>query len=402
MVIKMKISFKLENLVHYLLIILLYYTTGGAFSYTNYSLKITFLFFVALLFCIILNKHTFLRENALSAFICMSLFLIIIPLIFNDSIFSYIAIIMQLAIGAFCASIIPFREFIRKYINVIVFFALVSLVGFVIGFIIPSIAFSFPLTVGEASVDYYNAGVYVFMSAKGFGEFTLTTRNAGICWEPGCYQCFLNIGLLFLLERKKYEARKYFYFKFCILVITILTTISTTGIMIMLLLLIFYYREWLLDLNYKSYIMIFLLICSCLFLFFNTNLGNDFLEKITREFSGESTFLDRISLSKIHYIVSENGIPYLLGMSFSKWLTYNESMWNSIIHSILCLGLPFTIIQLIGYWKGAHVLSKKWWLLFLIMILSASTETLFWRVFFNTFAFYGWIYYRGQILVDNY
>lgn len=122
MVIKMKISFKLENLVHYLLIILLYYTTGGAFSYTNYSLKITFLFFVALLFCIILNKHTFLRENALSAFICMSLFLIIIPLIFNDSIFSYIAIIMQLAIGAFCASIIPFREFIRKYINVIVFF----------------------------------------------------------------------------------------------------------------------------------------------------------------------------------------------------------------------------------------------------------------------------------------
>ena len=100
--------------------------------------------------------------------------------------------------------------------------------------------------------------------------------------------------------------------------------------------------------------------------------------------------------------MSENGIPYLLGMSFSKWLTYNESMWNSIIHSILCLGLPFTVIQLIGYWKGAHVLSKKRWLLFLIMILSASTETLFWRVFFNTFAFYGWIYYRGQILVDNY
>lgn len=56
-------------------------------------------------------------------------------------------------------------------------------------------------------------------------------------------------------------------------------------------------------------------------------------------------------------------------------------------------GIPFTLIQLIGYWKGTKVLASKHILLFLIMLLCASTETLFWRVFFNTFAFYGCVFF---------
>ena len=249
----------------------------------------------------------------------------------------------------------------------------------------------------DASVDYYNAGIYVFMLSKGYGTgvLSIAIRNAGICWEPGCYQCFLNIGLLFLLEKEKYNYQKFFYFKFFVLILTILTTVSTTGIIILIILLTVYFKEWSKNLRH-GILLIPLIIIIILFIYSKTDLSEVIRYKISREFGSDKGFFDRISLSKISYLISNNGFFYLLGMSFSKWIEINESLWNSIIHSFLCLGVPFTIIHLIGYWNGSHLLSKKGWLLFMIMIMCASTETLFWRVFFNTFAFYGWTYYRNK------
>lgn len=392
---------KIKNVIEYILIIALYYITGGVFSYTNYSLQITVFFIISFLLCFFYKKYDFLRQKPFSILFYMSLFTLIVPLIFYDSISTYIAIIMQLAIGMFCSSFIPFKEFIRKYINVIVFFALISLICFVIGILKPSIATVFPMTIGDASVDYYNAGVYVFMSAKGYGAgiLSISMRNAGICWEPGCYQCFLNIGLLFLLEREKNNHQKHFYFKFFVLILTVMTTVSTTGIIILIVLLIVYFKEWSKNLG-RSIFLIPLIIISALVFYNKTELGTMMQNKIGKEFGVDKGFMDRISLSKINYIISDNGFFYLFGMSFSKWIEINETLWNSIIHSFLCLGIPFTIIHLIGYWKGSHLLSKNGWLLFLIMIMCASTETLFWRVFFNTFAFYGWTYYKNKKIGD--
>lgn len=397
----MKLILDINNKIQYFLIIALYYVTGGAFSYTNYSLQITLLFIISFLVCIIYKKRDFLKKTPFFIWFYMCLFLILIPIFFNDSFSTYIAIMMQLAIGAFCATFISIDQFIKKYVNVIIFFALISLIAFLMSLVRPSIALLFPITIGEASVDYYNAGVYVFMSAKGFGKLSLMTRNAGICWEPGCYQCFLNIALFFLLEKNNLFKKKYYYLKLLILIVTILTTISTTGIIIMFILLLIYHKKWWMIQNYVSYFMVFILIFLLIFAFNSTNFGSAFQEKISREFGDNATFLERISLFKIQYLISENGIPYLFGMSFSKWITFNQSMWNSIIHSALCLGLPFTMLQLIGYWRGCHVLAKRWWVLFIIMILCASTETLFWRVLFNTFAFYGWIYYKKERSYEN-
>ena len=376
----------------------MYYVTGGAFSYVNYNMQIIVFFIISLLLCIYYKKYDFLRQKPFSIWIIMSLFILIVPLIFLDSVPTYIAIIMQLAIGMFCSSLILVKEFIRKYINIIVFFALVSLIGFLIGFIKPSVATLFPVTrIEDASVDYYNAGIYVFMLSKGYGTgvLSIAIRNAGICWEPGCYQCFLNIGLLFLLEKEKYNYQKFFYFKFFVLILTILTTVSTTGIIILIILLTVYFKEWSKNLRH-GILLIPLIIIIILFIYSKTDLSEVIRYKISREFGSDKGFFDRISLSKISYLISNNGFFYLLGMSFSKWIEINESLWNSIIHSFLCLGVPFTIIHLIGYWNGSHLLSKKGWLLFMIMIMCASTETLFWRVFFNTFAFYGWTYYRNK------
>lgn len=380
-----------RTIIEYGLIVALYYVTGGAFSYTNYSAQITVFFFVALCICIFTGSYRYvLRKSAFVPWIAMSFFVILVPLLFNDSIPTYLAVIMQLSIGLFCASIIPLNNFKQKYINVIVFFAAVSLVGYAIGLIMPSVALNFPVTIGDASVDYYNAGIYVFMRAKGYASLVLMQRNPGICWEPGCYQAFLNIGLLFLMDREGEEHQKSFYLKFFILIITIITTISTTGYILMALLLLVYFSSWSKGLK-MGWVFVPLAIALIIVIYNYTPVGEMFQSKIGREFGAGSGFLDRIALNKIQYLVPDSGIPYLLGMSFSKCLTYDTTLWNSVIHSLLCLGIPFTSIQLTGYWKGGKMLVRKTGILFLLMIMCASTETLFWRVFFNTLAFYGWI-----------
>ena len=394
----MKIEYsKVRTAMEYLLIVALYYVTGGAFSYTNYSTQITVFFLIALCICVFTGGyHYVLRKKVFTALFAMSFFVILVPLLFNDSIPTYIAIIMQLGIGAFCASVISPENFKQKYINVIVFFAAVSLVGFAIGLIIPSFALNFPVTIGDASVDYYNAGIYVFMKAKGYGSLVLMKRNAGICWEPGCYQAFLNIALLFLLDEQQKKLQRHFYLKSAILLITIVTTVSTNGFLLMGLIMALYHSTWI-NRTEKKWVSIPLVIVLLVVTYSYAPIREQLQIKIGREFGVNNGFLERISLSRIGYLVSDTGIPYVLGMSFSKWLTYDVSLWNSVIHSFLCLGIPFTVIQLNGYWKGGNRLVSKRGILFLVMILCASTETLFWRVFFNTIAFYGWIGYRREL-----
>ena len=380
-----------SSIIEYLLIIALYYVTGGAFSYTNYSLQITIFFVVSFFLCVVMGRLDYvLQRRVILAWGSMSALVMLVPILFDDSITTYLAIVMQLAIGMFCAAIIPIEEFKKKYINVIVVFAAISLVGFMAGIIRPSIALRFPLTIGDASVDYYNAGVYVFMKAKGYSGLVLTSRNAGICWEPGCYQCFLNTGLFLLLEDNEHVQNKWFYFRFFVLLIAVITTGSTTGYFLLALILLFSFSNWSGKMH-KAWIVIPILLAIFYYSFNYTGIGHFFLDKASREFGETRGFLDRISLDRIRYVFGDDGAFYFFGMSFAKWLTYHKSLWNSIIHSFLCLGTPFTILQLRGYRLGSRAIAKKWGLFFVLMIACASTETLFWRVFFNTITFYGWM-----------
>ena len=387
---------KFRSFIEYCLIIAIYYVTGGAFSYTHYSTQITVFFLASGLIAFSYGAaKRLLVKSTFTALLGMSYFIVLVPLLNNDGFSSYIAIIMQIFIGFFIASVISINEFCNKYIVIIVFFAAVSLVFFAVGTIYPSIATRFPVIIGDASVDYYNAGIYVFMQPKGYGTFQLTTRNSGICWEPGCYQCFLNIALLLLLEEKKKGIATYFTLKFAILVITVFTTFSTTGILILGLILVSYIKTWRGKSRLASIFVPIIGAVLTVYVFASTSSGQRIVQKIVSEIQNSGTdgqnFFNRISLGHIKYLF-EGGF-WFFGMSFSRLLTFGiEGLWNSIIHSILCLGIPFTLIQMFGYWKGCKVLVSKKVHLFIILLMCASTETLYWRVFFNTIAAYGWIY----------
>ena len=391
---------KFRNIIEYALIVALFYVTGGAFSYTNYSLQIILFFSCAAGLALVFGcLHHFFRQEVLVVWLIQFVCLMLVPIISGDAASSYIAILLQLTIGALCAIMIPFQEFKRKFLRIIVFFATVSLLFFVVSIIYPQIALSFPCVKGDASVDYYNAYIYVFMRPKGFVSFQLSIRNAGICWEPGCYQAFLNIGLIFLLEEGQEKGWRQLW-SFMILLLTIFTTMSTAGLILLVCTLIIYWKTWTKRfVNQKYFLMIVLCLIGLVVLLQVLGFVDFITEKLRREFlsSEEGDFWDRISLNRISYVVND-GRYYFFGMSFAKWLTFDLSLWNSVIHSFLCLGTPFTILQLLLYWQGAKVVGKKGWWLFSVMVLCCFTETLFWRVFFNTIAYYGVVVRKKQAL----
>ena len=152
-------------------------------------------------------------------------------LVNNDlgAIITYIHLVMMLLLGYMVSIFIDFNEFKRIYINVILIVAIISLLLFTLHNEISFIAYKFPLIEG-ASASYRNMYIYLY-------PLFSPHRNTGIFWEPGAYQVFLNLALIFVLFSPEIKNK---VIVSIILITTILTTSSTAGYLILLLIFIAY------------------------------------------------------------------------------------------------------------------------------------------------------------------
>lgn len=114
------------------------------------------------------------------------------------------------------------------YLNVMYFFALVSVVFFTleyVGFKVPNL---FPIADDRNSIFIFNS--------LNISEL----RNSGPFWEPGAFACYLMLVPLFYIDNLKtfiVQNRK----KVTILLIALITTISTTGYICLFVIIIYYY-----------------------------------------------------------------------------------------------------------------------------------------------------------------
>lgn len=124
----------------------------------------------------------------------------------------------------FCAFIFAelFSEnnFKNKYVNIMVALSLYSLAMHYGG-----MAFGWNnLAVRDGNVMAVGLHNYWAFSAG---------RNSGMFWEPGGYQIFLNLALMFSILGHTRDATKQEWWKRIILIVTILTTKSTVGFALM-------------------------------------------------------------------------------------------------------------------------------------------------------------------------
>lgn len=136
----------------------------------------------------------------------------------------YIYECMMIFLAFFVCTVIPAAEFKRHFVNILSFLALVSLVVFALRYVFPGINSLFPTVVNTNGYRYTNLWLAVIPHDVDYVAF----RNYGIFREPGTYQGFLNLALLFYFDDSAYHR----FWKLCVLLAALAVTFSTAGYLI--------------------------------------------------------------------------------------------------------------------------------------------------------------------------
>ena len=197
-------------------------TSGG--GYLHSILLIVFAALAVVMKFKRVSYRSLIRGGVLLAYITFN------SLIINGDRFSlndYVITAIRILCLALMVDKIGMEEFKKAFVQIMLWLAGFSLIWYIYMFIFPN-----------GHIPFEINGTYVgsFYHIIGFSR-SGHVRNAGIFWEPGVFQIYLNIALAIIsIEPKKYRDSIQ---KFILLSITLLTTGSTGGYLIYALMLSF-------------------------------------------------------------------------------------------------------------------------------------------------------------------
>lgn|GEM_PF-2677954 len=212
------------------LIILGVVLLSGSLYYASFGENILLLPFAVGLAAIFLLRKCSISRPAL--FYAMAL--LVIVLINSNSKHSTTAVLMlNLIIAFFITSLIPIQRFAKAYLQCIVVLSVCSWLAIPIWILgMPSPLPDFLSIIDGHYQNYIVVGIWnPMLSIDGMGLF----RNAGLFWEPGAFQYFVNTAFLLGILFSLITQRIYF-----ILLVTILTANSTAGLIIFSILSLFH------------------------------------------------------------------------------------------------------------------------------------------------------------------
>ena len=386
-------NIKNAGLVQYIIVLVLIYLSGSIyFIEFNYRSAVIFSFIAILIIYIFLVKEKkFQYATIMNLIVLVSLVIITVSINGDFMLSPYIAIILQIFIAFLTTKIIKIEDFKIMYIKIIVTLGVISLLFHSLGMINPSIITILPKSEALASVDYYNAIIHVYQSLIGYGRLVIQTRNSGIFWEPGAYQAFLNLGLIFFLENLNSNkllknGNKTIYLIFFI---TILSTYSTTGIILFMFISLMYKSEIIKIIQLKTYSDVVLM--GVIFFVGGYLIINGIIVAyelfINKYMMNLYSIIQRLSVDKIELLFLDVK-TFIFGMSFSNDYETNK-IWNSIVQTSVVFGFPFISIISINYYRGSKYFVKKRWLLLIALVIIFSTENLIWRPLFLYITFAG-------------
>ncbi len=140
-------------------------------------------------------------------------------LVFAKHAFSFFVVMLYV-------SNVSFRQFSESFVRVVKFLCMVSLVGYILHFIVPEIFF-FNVVDNVKGVPFSNFYIYVQWVSGGFNAF----RNWGFAWEPGAFATIICLSMFIelLVFFENINLRKIMLY-----VVTAFSTMSTMGIIVVM------------------------------------------------------------------------------------------------------------------------------------------------------------------------
>ena len=215
----MLVSLNLNKLFKTLLVIL-FMIAGGAVIGIAYSRITDPLFLIATIIYLFVFCKGSLRNNIdFKIWIILVLFYFANFLIFlNESpnvsaYFVYVIRMTACMVFCNCFSLDEFKHYFHRTVYAV---SLISLLAYVV----------------ILNINYKQYLIYM-NDLPMFGIFNCkaipTGRNSSIFWEPGAYQIYINLALLFHFDEKAFSKEAFLSFETVILIISLITTFSTSG-----------------------------------------------------------------------------------------------------------------------------------------------------------------------------
>lgn len=321
-----------------------------------------------------LKKEGFLKLIIILALVSLNCLINYNNKIYWGETFRFIAYIIITYMNLCCIS---FSQYKKLFVRVMVVFAAISLIVFS----------CVHLGIFKVKVKVIYDMIYHISYFHVVGTYIVTTRNSGLFWEPGMYQVFLNLALLFRLDgifKSEYTKNKS-RFDIIILIIAIISTKSTTGYIVMIVILITFLLKYNFNIRKKVGIVLIkcLMIIAAIFIVItvlNSNVVSNKFDKDNYSFRARENHI----VSSIKLIHDRPIIGY--GIRSDKYIQeYTLQTGRNAVNSmgvfvmVLYLGIPFTVL----YYCFIYTQIKKRkfafnnLIIFLIIIIFHSTEVFY-------------------------
>lgn len=300
-----------------------------------------------------------------------------------------------------------FEEFAKKFEQLFFVLALISTICTIIAEVRLSIFSIFPVFYNSVNTSFYNLGVYLVPTSISL------LRNYGVFREPGVYQMFLVMALLFHLY---YDDLKVSHV--LVYIIAIVLTFSTTGYLALVVLLILFFikKSNFLKENRKKILIFFLITIGIIYLFTQTDLLSS-SGMIFDKFSNtkRTTTIARTSSIFVNLKIWEKNplfgaglvgidrmFPQLTYLLYGKAITHNT---NTLLCELATYGVFYTFILVNGYIKLSNLFTnnkiERILILLIIFILSCGEKLTFSPIIY-ILLFYGILFNKIKCKTQNY
>jgi len=347
----------------------------------------------SLLFIYILYKVNFKFEKKIWFYFFLLVGNVLFTWLYNwdFSSFGYVYYILVFSGGYLITEWMNYREFFIVYDKVVYFLSIVSLFFTILYYIAPTIITYFPITSNAHNIDFYNLLLWVTPT-----DFKYEFRNYGCFREPGVFQVYIMLALMFHFSKHKINIKKIIVYS-----ITLITTKSTTGYILYVLLLGSYFFKKQISLVKRVLLFIvFLSAVGGVVVYELNKSGYSVFQKFALT---NISFMTRLSNIVVNYhiflksplfgvgITSQMDLHHLLPQQLFNINTEGVDT-NTFFSLFATFGVVYGMLSLIGTYKMVTLIAKSKidkLLYFLIMFLALITENFRYSIFFYVLFWYG-------------
>lgn len=359
------------------LLLLIFLCSSFVVCYKIYSSSLAYILWIMTFLTIVFVQSKTKRESAVIMSTACIIIVCSLSTIFNgEDLRATVLVSSEIILAGMIAYKYSFDTFIEGFISLMRALCIISLIFFFVYLLFPQLN-SVNVITNPNGVSASNMILYVHT-----GLF----RNQSFFWEPGAFQSFVSMALLFELSREKPNMISVYLF-----IASVITTFSTTGYVCVVAIMLWYF------LSGRGEAGIFVKICLGLIvlggiayvyagdLLFSTSSHSTFGKLINVQDYGLERNGEATSASIRYYSVVK---PFELFLEYPLFGCGYETLRQNLyfytygmntctfVNYFAVYGVLLGLFSMIGYYKFSRFLSKVWWeKLYLLVIFFLITAT---------------------------